>query len=160
MAATTARAEEVLSSFAEAMGRLLVEQHRKHLAELDLTLLQAQVMRVLRRDGPILPGKLAVELGISAPAMTQLTDRLVRKHLIERRAGTADRRSVQVALSARGKRLVDQFRRRRSDIFEGALKTMSEADRAQVVRALEKVNAALAAYEQAMTAGPEKCSSQ
>ncbi|HEX8137975.1 MAG TPA: MarR family transcriptional regulator [Pyrinomonadaceae bacterium] len=145
-----ARALEVMNSFAEVMSKLLVEQHQKHLAELDLTLLQAQVLRLLRR-GPVLTGQLALELGISAPASTQLTDRLVRKRLIERRTGDSDRRSIQLAITPRGKRLVDQFRQRRSFIFGEAFKSLGEEEQAQVVAALEKMVAALEDYERKIT---------
>jgi DNA-binding MarR family transcriptional regulator len=143
---TPARVPEVMNSFAEVMSKLLVEQHQKHLADLDLTLLQAQVLRLLRR-GPVLTGQLATELGISAPAGTQLTDRLVRKRLIERRAGDGDRRSIQLMLTARGRRLVDQFRRHRTLIFGEAFKTLAAEEQAQFVAALEKMVAALEEYE-------------
>ena len=141
-----AKAEEVLNSFAEVMSKLLIEQYQQHLAALDLTLLQAQVLRVLRR-GPVLTGRLAAELRITAPAITQLTDRLIRKGLIERQAAVDDRRCVMVALSAKGKRLVDQFRRQRSDIFSGALRYLSGDEQAQVAEGLSKVIGALERYE-------------
>lgn len=144
--ASPARVLEVMNGFAEVMSKLLVEQHQKQLADLDLTLLQAQVLRLLRR-GPVLTGKLATELGISAPASTQLTDRLVRKQLIERRPIDGDRRSIQLVLTPRGRRLVDQFRQRRTVIFGEAFKSLSEDERAQVVAALEKMVAALEEYE-------------
>ena len=150
--AISARAEEVLSSFAEVMSKLLIEQYQHHLAQLDLTLPQAQVLRVLRR-GPILTGRLAAELRITAPAITQLTDRLIRKGLIERQAAADDRRCVMVALSAKGKRLVDQFRRQRSDIFTGALRYLSEDEQAQVVEGLSKVIEALERHESESAAG-------
>jgi DNA-binding MarR family transcriptional regulator len=145
--ATDARVLEVMGGFTEVMTRLLLEQHQKQLAALDLTLLQAQVLRVLRR-GPLLTGQLAVELGISAPAITQLTDRLTRKLLIERRASAEDRRSVQIALTAKGRRLVDQFRQRRRAIFNEALRSLDKTEQAQVLSALEKIVAALEEYEQ------------
>ena len=144
--AATGRAEEVLDSFAEVMSRLLIERYQLHLAELDLTLLQAQVLRTLWRRS-LLTGQLATELRISAPALTQLTDRLVRKGLIERQAAVDDRRCVLVGLSAKGKRLVDQFRRQRSDIFNGALAYLNDAEQAQVVEGLSKVIEALERYE-------------
>lgn len=144
--AANGRAAEVLDSFAEVMSRLLVERYQSHLAELDLTLLQAQVLRILWR-GSLLTGQLASELRISAPALTQLTDRLVRKGLIERQAAADDRRCVLVGLSAKGKRLVDQFRRQRKDIFNGALAYLNDAEQAQVVEGLSKVIEALERYE-------------
>lgn len=141
------RLEGVLNSFAEVMSMILLDVHQQHLAELDLTLPQAQVLRVLRRSGTVPTGRLATELRISAPAITQLTNRLIRKGLIERQTATVDRRSVLVALSGKGKRLVDLFRKRRCEIFNAALAELDENERAEVVASLEKVIAALEQYE-------------
>ena len=149
------KAEEALNNFADAMSKLLIEQYQQHLAELDLTLPQAQALRVLRR-GAILTGQLAAELRISAPAITQLTDRLVRKGLIVRQAAPDDRRCVLITLSAKGRRLVDQFRKQRSEIFSGALAYLSEAEQAQVVEGLSKVVEALERYESESAAVPEQ----
>jgi DNA-binding MarR family transcriptional regulator len=142
----SARVEEILNHFAEAMSGLLIDQHQKHVAELDLTLLQAQVLRVLRR-GALPTGQLAAELRISAPAITQLTDRLARKGLIERRPAVDDRRTVLVALSAKGRRLVDQFRKRRADLFSKALAELSEGEQEQIVEALGKVVTLLESHQ-------------
>src|SRR5215210_4515882 len=131
-ASSPAEVEEILSSFTEIMSGLMIDQYQKQITELELTLPQAQVLRVLRR-GPLPTGQLAAELRISAPAITQLTDRLIRKGLIERRAAEGDRRCVIVALSERGALLLDQFRRRRGDIFTRALADLSRTDRKQVI---------------------------
>lgn len=138
--------KEVLNSFAEVMSRLLIEHHQQHLAELELTLPQAQVLRILRRK-PLPTGQLANELGISAPAITGLTDRLLRKGLIERSTAASDRRTVIIALSARGRKLVDQFCKRRSDILCYALAELSSYEQTQIVETLNKVLAALERYE-------------
>lgn len=140
-----AEVEEFLNSFAESMSRLLADAHHEYFAGLELTLTQAQVLRVLRR-GPTPTGQLAAELRISAPAVTQLTNRLMTKRLIERRVSAGDRRLVLVALSAKGKKLVDQFRRRRNDLFCGALAQLGAAEQSQVVEAMRKMSAALESY--------------
>jgi DNA-binding MarR family transcriptional regulator len=147
-----AEVEEVLTNFSEVMSRLMIDQYQKQITELDLTLPQAQVLRVLRR-GPLPTGQLAVELRISAPAITQLTDRLIRKGLIERRAAEGDRRCVIVALSEKGAQLLDQFRRRRRDIFIRALADLSEDDQKQVIEVLGRVVKALENYESGTVAG-------
>jgi MarR family 2-MHQ and catechol resistance regulon transcriptional repressor len=138
---------EVLDGFGEAMSRLMVDQLQKHLAELDLTLPQVQVLRILHRGGTVPAGKLAQCLRISAPATTQLTDRLLRKGLIERRPSEDDRRTVLVALSASGKSLVDKFRERRNATFGAALSQLSAAEQTQVVSSLKKVIAVLTNFE-------------
>jgi DNA-binding MarR family transcriptional regulator len=141
-----AKVEDILNHFAEVVTKLMIDQYQQHIAELDLTLAQAQVLRVLRR-GPVPTGQLAVEMRCSAPAITQLTDRLIRKGLIERRPDEDDRRCVIVALSDDGRSLVDQFRRRRGEIFDEAISELSEADQAQVKEVLCKVVRALEGYE-------------
>lgn len=144
--AAPARVEEILNSFTELISKLLIDQYQQQIADLDLTLSQAQVLKILRR-GPITTGQLATQLRISAPAITQLTDRLIRKELIERRAATGDRRCVLVALSDKGRKLVDQFRQSRRDIFNEALTHLSDDEQAQVIEVLGKVVRALESYE-------------
>ena len=142
-----AQLEGILNGFAEVMSQILLNVHQQHLSELDLTLSQAQALRVLRRDGSVPTGHLAAELRISAPAVTQLTDRLLRKGLIDRQSAAGDRRTVLVSLSVKGRRLVDQFRKRRCEIFSNALGQLTEAERAQVIGSLEKLMAAFEQYE-------------
>ena len=143
---TPVKVEEVLNSFAEVISALMIDQYQKHIAELDLTFPQAQAMRILRR-GPVPTGQLACLLRISAPAITQLTDRLIRKGLIKRTAGAEDRRCVIVALSVRGRQLVDQFRQRRREVFSRALAHLSNQEQAEINEALVKVVAALEEFE-------------
>jgi DNA-binding MarR family transcriptional regulator len=134
--------EEVLNNFAEFMSGLMIDRHQRHVAELELTLPQVQALRVLRR-GPVPTGQLAAELGCSAPAITQLTDRLIRKGLIERRTAESDRRTVLIALSAKGTSVVDEFRHRRSRIFCEALGRFSDKEQAEIIKALKMVTTAL-----------------
>ena len=63
----------------------------------------------------------------------------MRKGLVERRAVAADRRARALALSAKGRRLVDAFRKRRGAIFVEALERMSGAEQAQVLAALGRL---------------------
>jgi DNA-binding MarR family transcriptional regulator len=138
-------AEVILDRFIEMMFKLIMDHHQKQILELELTLPQAQALRVLRR-APLCTRDLAAALGISAPAVTQLTDRMIRKDLLERRAVKGDRRSVHIALSERGRQTIDRFRKRRNSIFSGALSDMGEQDRAEVVTALDKIVTALEEY--------------
>jgi DNA-binding MarR family transcriptional regulator len=124
----------------------MLEHHQKHAVELQLTLPQAQALRLLRTSMSSTSG-LAGLLGISAPAVTQLTNRLVRKRLIERRTVETDRRAVLVALTEKGRRVIDSFRHRRNEAFQQALSRLDEDDRALVIGALAKVAAVLETQE-------------
>ncbi len=149
---TTTEVENLLGNFAEVMSRLLMDTYQQHFAELDLTLVQAQALRILRR-GPIPTGQIATELKISAPAVTQLTNRLIAKRLIERQTSAGDRRLVLIALSSKGRRLVGEFRKRRGEIFGGALSRLSAGEQEAVVAALRRMGTALESYESDTPAG-------
>jgi DNA-binding MarR family transcriptional regulator len=142
----TVKVEEVLNGFTEVMSALMIDQYQKDIAELDLTFPQAQAMRILRR-GPLLTGQLATQLKISAPAITQLTNRLIRKGLIKRTVGSVDRRCVIVGLSIKGRQLVDHFRRHRREVFTRALVHLSKREQAEITDALVRVVAALEDFE-------------
>ena len=144
--------EGILNDFAEKLSGLMIDHYQRHIAELELTLPQAQALRILRR-GPLTTGRLADELGMSAPALSQLTDRLVRKDLIERRTDEGDRRCVIVALTPKGARLVDDVRARRREVFYGALERLTAPEQEQVFKALSLVVVALDASERGATAG-------
>ncbi|MFN2579024.1 MAG: MarR family winged helix-turn-helix transcriptional regulator [Pyrinomonadaceae bacterium] len=138
--------EEVLNNFAEVMAKLMIDNHQKQIESLDLTLLQGQLLRILRR-GPQATGNLAAELQVSASAITQLTDRLIRKGLIERHAAETDRRSVIICLSVKGLRVVDEFRKRRGIVFNEAIAELNETEQAHVIGAMKTVIGALESYE-------------
>jgi DNA-binding MarR family transcriptional regulator len=142
MMAEVPEVEEVLNRFAEAMFKMIVDRYQEHLSELDLTMVQAQVLRLLH-PGALSTGELAVELGISAPAVTQLTNRLIKKRLIERRSAPADRRSVMVVLTPKGKRAIDRFRDKRGDVLRVALDRLTESERAEVMVSLVRMLAAI-----------------
>ena len=130
--------EELLDAFVEGAFRRLLDRHQAEVVELDLTLVQAQALRLLG-DEPLSTGKLASALGISAPAVTQLTDRLARKDLIERRYIKNDRRAVIVTLTQKGGTVIEVFRKRRNGLFAEALSQLGDSDRMDVIEALGKM---------------------
>ena len=139
-------AEVILDGFIEGLFRLMLDDHQTQVVEMDLTLVQAQALKLLR-SAPLPTSKLAAALGISAPAVTQLTDRLGRKRLIERQAVKTDRRAVIVAVTEKGGRVIDGFRKRRNEVFADTLSRLSDEDRREVIDALSKVAAVLGGHE-------------
>lgn len=146
---TSLGGEGLLNEFAEVLSRLMIDNSQAQFAASDLTLLQAQVLRVLLR-GPLATGKLATELRVSAAAMTQLTDRLIRKELIERQPLASDRRAVLVRLSAKGRRLVEGFRKRRTRLFAEALELLDPIDQATVLVGMRLLIIAVGRYREKM----------
>jgi DNA-binding MarR family transcriptional regulator len=143
-----ATVEAILDRFVEGIFRLILEHHQRQVVVMDLTLTQAQALRLLRSSG--LPTSwLAAALGISAPAVTQLTNRLVRKNLIERHRTEGDRRWVNIELTEKGRLVMDGFRQRRNDVFGEALSRLNDDDRTQAIEVLSKLTAVIEAPEQA-----------
>lgn len=68
------------------------------------------VLAALRRSGPpytLIPSTMADQLMMSRAGMTNRLDRLESAGLVERRLDPDDRRSFQIALTARGHSVVD-----------------------------------------------------
>lgn len=85
---------------------------------------ELNVLATLRRSGPpyeLTPTELYRGLLISSGAMTNRLDRLEASELITRRVDPDDRRRVQVALTARGRDVIDQAMDAHVASLEGAL---------------------------------------
>lgn len=137
----------ILDRFIEGIFRLMLDHHRTHVVEMDLTVVQVQTLASLH-EASFPASRLAASLGISGPAVTQLTDRLIRKQLIERRRVDGDRRAVMIALTEQGTRVVEKFRKRRSEVFTEALSRLNASDQIAVIDALHKFVIALEGPEQ------------
>lgn len=66
---------------------------------------QLWALKTLHRDGRVLMGHLADALVVNQSSASALVDRLVRRGLVRRIRGRADRRFVEVALTPRGSAL-------------------------------------------------------
>lgn len=93
------RTQELVRLGAELGGRLVTEA--------GVPLSDARALRLLDevRDRPLTPGEVARELGLSAPAVTALADRLVAAGLVERTRDAEDRRRVHLRLTTEGRLL-------------------------------------------------------
>ena len=74
----------------------------------DTTIAQYRALVVLASRGPRRVGDLAAALGVTPSTAGRMCDRLLRKGLIRRHRARADRRAVQVSVTASGREVVDQ----------------------------------------------------
>jgi DNA-binding MarR family transcriptional regulator len=68
------------------------------------------ILKVIREAGPMSVSEIGKRHGISKPQMTHLIDRLVYLDLVERQPDKADRRVINIALTDRGDKALDEFR--------------------------------------------------
>src|SRR5918995_2667894 len=97
-------------------------------AEMGLTPARASALSVLVFGGRRTIGQLAADEGVRSPTMSALVDGLQADGLARRTGAPADRRSVVVDATPRGRRLLQRGRRRRVGVLETALGEVTAAD--------------------------------
>jgi DNA-binding MarR family transcriptional regulator len=86
-----------------------------------VSLPQMAVLTMLRERGPLTLSSLAGAVGVSAPAMSQLIDRMVQHGLVSREQDAADRRRTRLTATARSEALMERISQARRGHFERAL---------------------------------------
>ena len=103
---------------------------------------EGDVLFALRRSGPpfrLSPTRLAGSLLVTSGTMTNRLDRLEQRGLIKRLPNPHDRRSLDVELSAEGRRLVDIAVTRHVANEREMLSVLSKRDRTDLVRITRKL---------------------
>lgn len=97
------------------------------------------VLATLRRHGPpyaLTPSQLSDELMMSRAGMTKRIDRLESLALIERRSSREDRRSFDVALTAKGREVIDAALTDTAGAIGGLMAGLRPGERAIVDEAM------------------------
>jgi DNA-binding MarR family transcriptional regulator len=108
----------------------------------ETTLAQYRALVVLASRGPQRMVDLARALEVTPPTAGRMCDRLLRKGLIRRHRARADRREVQVSITAAGKHVVDQATARRRELLAEILGRLPARRQAAVAAALQAFAAA------------------
>ena len=108
----------------------------------DTTIAQYRALVVLASRGPQRMTDLAAALDVTPSTAGRMCDRLVRKGLIRRHRARADRRAVQVSLTAAGREVVDQATTRRRALIAGILGRLPARQQSAVASALAAFAAA------------------
>ena len=114
-----------------------------------ISLTAAATLATLERSGPRRLTALAVQEGVTQPAMTQLIGRLQDAGLVRREADPADGRVVQVGLTDRGRDLLARRRAVRAERLAAILDQISPEDRAALAAALPAIDALASAQRHA-----------
>ena len=103
----------------------------------DTTIAQYRALVVLASRGPQRMVDLAAALAVMPSTAGRMCDRLVRKGLIRRQRTRADRRVVQVSITAAGRQVVDQATARRRELIAGILGKLPPRQQPAVANALQ-----------------------
>ncbi len=125
-------------------SRVLVAVAARSLADVaeEVTLTQYRTLVVLASRGPQSLAGLAEAVGVTPATATRMCDRLVRKDLIRRRTERDDRRQLRVALTARGRSLVDAVTVRRRQEIARIMSEIPVEQQAILVQALGRLASA------------------
>jgi DNA-binding MarR family transcriptional regulator len=125
--------------------RHLLAHARRRPSWADMTYQQYNVLRIIDRDGPTAQGEIARRLMVSAPVVTRQATALTEVGLVERQPDTADRRSIRLVLTTKGRRRVRAMRRELLAAAGELLAPLPGADRANLTSALEQLQVLLPA---------------
>lgn len=100
-------------------------------------------LRVLADLGPVSTNALAQALRLDASTVTRQMAPLERDKLIERRPDPADGRSSTIALTAEGRRAMQDVQHERRRCIEALVSDWDDAEQAGLADALTRLNSAL-----------------
>jgi DNA-binding MarR family transcriptional regulator len=141
------RAMALIGRFGRVAG-LLQREIGAELATHDLAIADFDVLAALRRSGPphrLKPTTFYKTLMVTSGTVTNRLDRLEERGLIERLPDPDDRRGTLVALTAKGKALVDEAVGEHVANEARLLEALTRAERAELDRLLRKLLASLEA---------------
>ncbi len=112
---------------------------RKLLQDYGLTAPQLTTLRAVSRMQPASASVIAKEIHLGQPTVTGILDRLERRGLIERTRGEHDRRSVNIALTDEGRRILEAAPSVLQDQFQESLARLQEWERTQILSTLQRI---------------------
>jgi MarR family transcriptional regulator, organic hydroperoxide resistance regulator len=100
---------------------------------------QQYVLRCLWSEDGLTPGEVARRLGLATPTVTRATTRMEAAGLLRRVPHDQDRRLVRLVLTERGRTLEQVIGEEMDRLSDRALAGLDSAERAALVRSLNRV---------------------
>lgn len=127
----------VLSRAFEALR----EHASRDVARHGLSLSEYRVLEILRSGGPSRPGDLRREVPVSSGGVTYLVDRLEERRLVARAPHPDDRRARLVALTERGRGLIERIRPQHAAALEYATSGLDATGKRRALELLRELAA-------------------
>jgi len=119
------------------------EKEAKHVAQYGVSIADARCLRILYEHQPLTVNHLAFQMSLTSSRITRIIDRLVRKQLVLREAGTNDRRIFNLSLTPKGAKLAETLIADNLKIHEEILAHFPKADHSAMFNLLKKLNCAV-----------------
>ena len=124
-----------LASRLQVLAIHLLRRLRRADAALGISAARLSVLSVIGHAGPHTLGELAAAEQVTPPTMTRLIASLERDGLVTRTIDAGDRRVARIAVTPKGRELLDWARSRRTEHLAGPLRTLDAEDLAILERA-------------------------
>ncbi len=131
----------------ELVTRDLVGVALRSVEDLEVSLPQLRLLRLLYEAGELGATRCAQELGIAASSVTRLADRLAASGHLARETDPGNRSAVVLSLTEAGRTLVREVAERRRGLLGDALDRLDPGLRSRCVEALEVLHDVLAVAE-------------
>ena len=129
--------------FASTVREILEVKLLREVSDAALSLPQLQLLKLMTRDGQHQVTEAAHFLGVSPPAATKNIDKLEGLGLIIRERSTGDRRATLLSVSPQGRRLVEEYERRKAELVTPVLERFRPEELAQLTSLMERFSISL-----------------
>ncbi|MGA2502639.1 MAG: MarR family transcriptional regulator [Anaerolineales bacterium] len=127
---------DVIREWSEVFMQRSMRDFRRFMLTTGLSFSQINILMRLVHRGSTSVSEVGEQLGITSAAASQAVDRLVQLGLIVRTEDPEDRRAKQLALTQKGRDLIDQGVEARSKWVEGVTDTLSSEQQNMIISAL------------------------
>ncbi len=114
---------------------------RTTLAEMDIDITphHFEIIRLLEEDGTLHPSEIGSRLQIAKAQMTKLIERLVDLKIVERKIDRADRRTSDIALTARARAMLRRQRKKTVAAVRDIMSSLSDEELENTSTCLRKL---------------------
>lgn len=145
-AGTSALIQEFLGSahiFSSTVSDVVEERLLRDVVGNRLTFQQFKLLRLVAMTDAHSIGDVASFLGVSNAAASKAVDKLVRRRLLRRAEGKADRRAIQLSLTDQGRRVVEAYEEARNKKMARLFRQFPAAELRRAAELLDRLSASL-----------------
>jgi DNA-binding MarR family transcriptional regulator len=127
---------EVIREWSEVFMQRSMRDFRRFMDETGLSFSQINILMRLVHKGSTGVSKIGEQMGVTNAAASQAVDRLVGLGLIERTEDPEDRRAKRLALTQKGRAVIEQGIKARSIWIEGLMDILTQEQQNMIISAL------------------------
>jgi DNA-binding MarR family transcriptional regulator len=130
---------EELVSHIFIMGRLMRDRMHKHIGTGQCTMMEFETLKYVKDAGKPHMRDVAKTFHVTPPAATLMIDGLVKAKLLARVLDPNDRRSVRVAITPKGKQLLERGITKKVNEMKKTFGILTPSERAQFIVIIRKI---------------------